>query len=129
MPAVLLKFIATIYAILVLIGGLLAADDSSALGYPQLLVFGTIVTSIALAQGIFSLTFSWYPTWVRSYWKPTFAFCVADFVVGTLMDGVMPNDYNFSTHGVAWLLNTAVVVLFLAPAFYLNFKLAFHRHG
>lgn len=129
MPVVLLKLIATIYAILVLIGGLLAADDSSVLGYPQLLVFGTIVASIALAQGILSLAYRWYPTWVRNYWKPTFAFCVIDFVVGTLMDAAMPSDYNLTTHGVAWLLNTAVVVLFLAPAFYLNFKLAFHRHG
>lgn len=129
MRPVLLKLIATIYAILVLIGGLLAADDSSALGYPQLLVLSTIIASIALAQGVLSLAYRWYPIWVKNYWKPVFALCVADIVVGTLMDATMPNDYNLSTHGVPWLLNTVMVLLFLAPAFYLNFKLAFQRHG
>jgi len=129
MLSAFIKLLATIYALFIFVGGELAASDSSVLGYPFPIVAITAAVYVALPLGIIALAFRWYPAWILKYWKPIYYLCVADLVLGTLMDAFVPSDYNLTTDGFSWVINTSMVVLLLLPAFYLNYKLAFYRHG
>lgn len=128
MFGLLIKLLATLYALFILVGGLLAADDSAALGYPLLIVILTSLANIALALGIVVLAFRWYPAWVLKHWKYVFLGCVVDLILGLAMDAYIPGDYNLVSDGLVWLKNTIMIVLVLCPAFYLNFRLAYYRH-
>jgi hypothetical protein len=50
---------------------------------------------------------------------------VLDVMLGSLMDAVIPGDYNLRTAGLVWLTNLAFILFLFLPAFYANYCLAY----
>ncbi|HEX5342067.1 MAG TPA: hypothetical protein VFX55_06205 [Duganella sp.] len=124
MTNLLAKLILAAYATLVGFIGQLAALDSIELGYSPVLVMVTSVSALSLAAAVLIVVLEWNSA-ILAYWRPLFWLSCFDFLAGTFKDlGHMSS--SFWTRVVIAL----VVLVFLAPAYYFSYALAYKmRHG
>jgi hypothetical protein len=102
-----------------------AINDDTSLAYPALFTWTAAASYSCVTFGVLAHAFNWRPPSLRATWRTLFPLLVAVPAIGLAMDAVLPPDYSLSTAGFAWLMNTAFVVLLVAPGYVANWKLAY----
>jgi multidrug transporter EmrE-like cation transporter len=62
---------------------------------------------------------------VTKIWRWVFPMLILDVVVGVGLDAMVPPDFEVRE----WLLSEAFSIWFIAPAYYINFRVATHRES
>ena len=97
--------------------------DNSA-SYPMAYVIASASVQAVVTVGLFAWAFGKGPR-VARVWRWLFPLMVLDLIVGIGADAVVPTDFNLAKDGMAWIANLLLNLWFLAPAYYLNFKIAY----
>ena len=92
-------------------------------GYPLFYVLVSTLAQILLVIGIVLSTFD-DPRPYNTIWKRLFPLLVLQLALEITMDAVVPSGFNLATHGSVWLLNLVIVAVLVAPAYYLNYRVA-----
>ena len=64
---------------------------------------------------------------VARTWRRLFPWLCLELCAGVLVDAFVPTDFNLQTHGFVWVVNLALSLLLVAPAYYFNFKVSTFR--
>jgi hypothetical protein len=99
------------------------AQGNISAGYHPLYVLVSALAQVLLAIGIVLSTFD-DPSPYNKIWKTLFPLLVLEMAIEIAVDAVMPADFNLETHGGVWVLNLALTLVLVAPAYYFNYKVA-----
>ncbi len=116
-----------LYAAAVGVIGQYAAFDSADLAYPTLLSVLTSLSALSLSIAVLIVTVSWHPKALIRRWRVIFWLSVADLLIGLLMDASIPKDFNATD--ALWLVAALFVLLFLSPAYYCSYVVAYRNRG
>jgi hypothetical protein len=96
--------------------------------YPLAYVIASCLVQTLVAGGLFAWAFGKGPRIARA-WRWLFPLMVLDVIAGICADAIVPTDFNLAKDGMAWVANLLLNLWFLAPAYYLNFKIAYRGRG
>jgi hypothetical protein len=116
-----------IYSVVFAFLAMKAIEDDVQLGYPAVFTVPAAICFIIAAIGIIFHALNWRAPQLVLGWRRIFPLLLAMPLIGLVMDAVIPTDYSFLTHGLAWLPGTAFAILLVAPAYYANFRFAYDR--
>ncbi len=99
------------------------AQGSISVGYPVLYIVMSTLAQIIVTVGIVLSTFD-DPRPYNKIWKALFPLLVIELAIEIAADAVVPTDFNLETHGSVWILNMALTLVLLAPAYYFNYQVS-----
>ena len=121
------QILLVLYAAAVGVIGQYAAFDSADLAYPTFLAILTSISALSLSIAVLIVTLSWHPMALVRRWRPIFWLSVADLTIGLLMDASIPKDFN--AMDALWLFVALIVLLFLSPAYYCSYVVAYRKRS
>jgi hypothetical protein len=93
-----------------------ALVDDLNLRYPTYFIVPEVLTYICVALCTIAYALDFRPPWLRRTSRYILSLFVIFLIVGFLMDALLPQDYSLWSAGVAWLLNSALVLVLVVPA-------------
>jgi hypothetical protein len=114
-----------LYSVIFVYLAVAAIRDDIRLAYPAYFTVPAALSYAVATCGISVHALRWPSGSLTLLWRRIFPILIALPLIGVVLDAIVPEDYNLRTHGLRWLLLTALVLVLLAPGYYANFRVAY----
>ena len=118
------KVLTLVYGCLYCVLVYMMLRESLAVGYPAAYVAWAMGMQVMVVAGVFAHALDRGGS-IAHIWRWLFALMIVDLVVGISVDAVVPTHFNIAKDGMAWIANLLLNLWLLAPAYYLNFRIAY----